>query len=264
MIERILAPNPGPMTLTGTNTYVLDDGAGDLAVIDPGPDDIPSHLEAIVAAVERRGGPLRAVLVTHRHLDHLPLASRLHERFGAPLLGHPDLPGVQQPVADGEVAFGSLVAYDTPGHTRDSLTFWDADQRLLFTGDLVLGTGTTVLDEAPGALSDYLGSLERLLALQPQTIYPGHGPIVEDAAAKLREYLMHRGQRVRQVLDALATLGTASVEQLVRAIYTDTPEHLYGAAARNVRANLELLSEQGTVVESPAGWRLSSSASPNG
>ena len=263
MIERIVAPNPGPMTLTGTNTYVLDDGDGKLAVIDPGPDDIPSHFEAIVAAVERRGGPLHAVLVTHRHLDHLPLANRLHERFGAPLLGHPDLPGVQQPVDDGEPAFGPLVAYATPGHTRDSLSFWDAEERRLFTGDLVLGTGTTVLDEAPGALSDYLSSLERLLALQPRTIYPGHGPIVEDGAAKLREYLTHRGQRVRQVLDALATLGTASVDQLVRAVYTDTPEHLHGAAARNVRANLELLSEQHTVVESPSGWRLTR-ASPNG
>ena len=149
------------------------------------------------------------------------------------------------------------MAFDTPGHTRDSLCYWDVSESNLFTGDLVLGTGTSVLDDAPGALGDYLGSLERLMKLGPKTIYPGHGPVVEDGVAKLREYLMHRGQRVREVLDALASAApsAASVDQLVRTIYTDTPERMFPMAARNVRANLELLAEQGTVVETPAGGR---------
>lgn len=254
MLERIVAPNPGPMTLTGTNSYLVDDAQGRVAVIDPGPDDQPTHLDALLHALA--GRQLAAVLVTHRHADHLPLAHALCERFNVQLAGHPDLPGVQRPVADGAAAFGSLVAIETPGHTRDSLCYWDESTRALFTGDLVLGSGTSVLDEQPGALSDYLASLERLLELEPRTIYPGHGPVVVDGVEKLREYLKHRGQRVRQVLDALAAAGTASVADLVRAIYTDTPPHLHAAAARNVRANLELLTAQGVVVETNAGWTL--------
>src|SRR5690242_1563614 len=128
------------MTLTGTNTYLVEDGS-DLAVIDPGPDDLPDHLSAILAALGPRS--VSAILVTHRHLDHLPLASALCGRYGAPLVGHGDLPGVTRPIADGEAAFGSLVAFDTPGHTRDSLCYWNAAESVLFTGDLVLGTGTS-------------------------------------------------------------------------------------------------------------------------
>ena len=128
MIERVLAPNPGPMTGSGTNTYLVDNGAGDLAVIDPGPDD-PRHLQAILKP-PRGAGPIQAVLVTHRHGDHLPAAVPLCRQTGAPLVGHADLPGVQRAVADGEVAFGSLRALATPGHTRESLCFWDpADGR---------------------------------------------------------------------------------------------------------------------------------------
>jgi glyoxylase-like metal-dependent hydrolase (beta-lactamase superfamily II) len=254
VIERIVAPNPGPMTLTGTNTYVISSDAG-IGVIDPGPDDLPSHFEAILKALD--GRQPAAVLVTHRHVDHLPLARALCDRFNVPLSGHRDLPGVERGLVDGTTAFGEFVALVTPGHTRDSLCYWDPTEQILFTGDLVLGSGTSVLDDAPGALADYLASLERLLKLEPKTIYPGHGPIVEDGSAKLREYLTHRGQRVRQVLDALATLKTASVDDLVRAIYTDTPAHLHGAAGRNVRANLELLASQGTVAETAAGWTLS-------
>jgi glyoxylase-like metal-dependent hydrolase (beta-lactamase superfamily II) len=254
VIQRIVAPNPGPMTLTGTNTYVVSNTAGEVAVIDPGPDDLPAHLGAIATALG--SSPASAVLVTHRHLDHLPLARALCDRFGVPLSGHRDLPGVQRALKDGDVAFDGLVALETPGHTRDSLCFWNESTSELFTGDLVLGEGTSVLDDARGALTDYLNSLERLRKLEPATIYPGHGPVIRDGTAKLREYLTHRGQRVRQVLDALAASGTANVEELVKAIYTDTPAHLHAAAARNVRANLELLASQGTVAETASGWTL--------
>jgi glyoxylase-like metal-dependent hydrolase (beta-lactamase superfamily II) len=242
------------MTLSGTNTYLVDDGAGQLAVIDPGPED-RSHFETIAQAIERHGR-LSAVLVTHRHLDHLPLAHTLAARYHVPLSGHPELPAVQRELRDGDAAFGMLVALATPGHTRDSLCFWDAGERVLFSGDLVLGSGTTVLDDAPGALTDYLGSLERLLSLAPRTIYPGHGPVIEDGSARVRDYLGHRRQRVQQVVDALAAHGPLTIDQLVRVIYTDTPEHLYPMAARNVRANLEVLAAQGQVSESAAAWRL--------
>lgn len=256
LIERVVAPNPGPMTLTGTNTYIVGDGSGSLAVVDPGPDDIPSHLDAILAAAEPLG-TIRVVIVTHRHLDHLPAATPLGERTGAPLSGHPDLPGVQHPLADGVVAFGDLVALHTPGHTRDSVCLWNSGQHDLFTGDLVLGTGTAVLDDAPGALGDYLASLERLRGLEPRTIYPGHGPIVEDGAAKLTEYYQHRQLRVRQVVDALQAQGAATPEQLAAAIYVDVAPNLLGAATRNVRANLDMLLSQSRVEQLEGDrWQL--------
>jgi glyoxylase-like metal-dependent hydrolase (beta-lactamase superfamily II) len=252
LVERIVAPNPGPMTLTGTNTYLVGDGAGELAVIDPGPEDA-SHLGAILATAARLGRVSR-VIVTHHHLDHLPAAGPVCRQTGAPLVGHPGLPGVECPVHDGEVAFDSLVAFETPGHTRDSICLWSAADRALFTGDLVLGSGTAVLDDAPGALRNYLASLERLRGLEPRTIYPGHGPVVADGVAKLTEYLAHRRQRVQQVVDALGRLGPSTAEALAAAIYTDTPAHLLPMAARNVRANLDLLQAEGKV-EAASGPR---------
>jgi glyoxylase-like metal-dependent hydrolase (beta-lactamase superfamily II) len=248
LIQRVVAPNPGPMTLTGTNTYLVGNAAGDLAVIDPGPDDTPQHLDAILQAA-RPLGRITTVLVTHHHSDHLPAAVPLCAHTGARCTGHPDLPGVQVGLRDDEPAFGSLVALETPGHTRDSLCFWDASEGVLFTGDIVLGYGTAVLDDQPGALTQYISSLERLHQLQPRTIYPGHGPIVEDGSAKLREYLDHRRLRVRQVVETLTAQGPSTVDQLVTAIYVDTPPNLFPMAARNVRANLELLAAEGTVLE---------------
>ena len=254
MIERVLAPNPGPMTGTGTNTWLVSDAAGQVAVIDPGPDE-PAHVEAILAAAARHG-PIAAVLVTHRHLDHLPAARPVCERSGAPLLGHPDLPGVGRGLGDEEVCFGDLRALHTPGHTTDSVCLFDPRSGALFTGDLVAGAGTVVVDDAPGGLAQYMASLERLAALGPRTIYPGHGPIVEDAPAKLDEYLRHRRQREQQVLDGLAH-GPASVDALVARIYTDVAPNLVPMAARNVRAHLDKLARDGRA--SPLGgdrWQL--------
>ena len=256
MIERIVAPNPGQMTLTGTNTYLLDDGQHHLAVIDPGPDDQPSHLDAILAAAAPRGA-ITIVIATHRHSDHLPLARALCDQTGASLVGHRDLPGVERPVDDGQVVFAALVALETAGHTRDSLCLWNASDGALFTGDLVLGTGTAVLDDTPGALADYLAALERLRGLGPNVIYPGHGPIVEDGVGKLTEYLDHRRLRLQQVVDALASRGPSSSDDLAAAVYTSTPPNLLPMAARNVRANLELLLARGGVERVDADrWQL--------
>jgi glyoxylase-like metal-dependent hydrolase (beta-lactamase superfamily II) len=259
VIQRVLAPNPGPMTLTGTNTYLVNDGSGALAVIDPGPDD-PTHVAAILQAAEPVG-TIAAVLVTHRHLDHLPAAATICARTGAPLLGHADLPGVQRVLADGEPAFGGLQALETPGHTRESLCFWDPQLGALFTGDLVAGTGTVVLDDQPGALGQYFASLERLVSLAPRTIYPGHGPVVQDGVGKLHDYLRHRRQRVKQVVEALSTRGPSTVDELVRAIHVDVAPNLVDMAARNVRANLEKLASDGVVMsspEKPERWHLTS------
>ena len=255
MIERIVAPNPGPMTLTGTNTYLFSDGSGQLAAIDPGPDD-PRHIASILGVAQRLGR-ITSVLVTHRHLDHLPAALPVCRETGAILVGHAELPGVQRAVGEGDLVFGSLVALETPGHTRESLCFWNPPDGSLFTGDLVVGTGTVVLDDAPGALACYLTSLERLLALAPRTIYPGHGPIVEDAVVRLTEYLDHRQQRLRQVVDALASHGPSRIDDLVGEIYTDVPANLMPMAARNVLASLEKLVSDGQVVGvSGERWQL--------
>ncbi|MBV9173450.1 MAG: MBL fold metallo-hydrolase, partial [Chloroflexi bacterium] len=228
MIECVLAPNPGPMTGTGTNTWLVPNGSGELAVIDPGPDD-PAHIDAIVKAAEPLGR-IRAVLVTHRHGDHLPAALPLSERTGAQLFGHADLPGVQRALADGETAFGTLKALQTPGHTPESVCYFDPTSGALFTGDLVAGVGTVVVDQ----LGPYMASLERLLTFEPRTIYPGHGPVVQDAIGKLQEYLDHRRQRERQVLAGLP----ATIDQLTAKIYTDVPSNLVPMAARNVSACL--------------------------
>jgi glyoxylase-like metal-dependent hydrolase (beta-lactamase superfamily II) len=255
-IDCVLAPNPGPMTLTGTNSYVLWDNEGQVAIIDPGPNE-PSHIDALARAAQARGR-LTTIMVTHRHLDHLPAAAPLCAATGAVLVGHADLPGVERPAGDGNIVFGTLLALTTPGHTRESLSFWDPPTGSLFTGDLVAGTGTVVVDEVPGALSDYLASLEKLQALAIKTIYPGHGPRVDDAPAKIDEYLTHRRQRVQQVVDALEATPDAGIDDLVSTIYPDLKPILVAAAARNVRANLDLLTRDGRVVAvDHQRWRLS-------
>jgi glyoxylase-like metal-dependent hydrolase (beta-lactamase superfamily II) len=240
------------MTGTGTNTYLVDDGAGQVAVIDPGPED-PRHLQAILEACEQLGR-VTAILVTHRHLDHLPAARPLAQQTGAPLLGHRDLPGVDRSLSDGEASFGRLQALETPGHTDDSLCFWNSDDGVPFTGDLVAGAGTVIVGDERGALGRYMRSLERLRQLGPRTIYPGHGPIVEDAVAKLDEYLAHRRQREQQVLEGVCSRGHASVEELVGTIYPDVQPALVPMAGRNVRAHLEKLADDGLVRQTTQGW----------
>lgn len=243
-----MAPNPGPMTLTGTNTWLVADGSA-VAVIDPGPDDAV-HVDAVLDAAAKLGR-IAAVLVTHRHLDHLPAAEAVCRRSGAPLLGHPELPGVHRSLADGERCFGGLHALHTPGHTRDSVCYFDPSTGELFTGDLVAGSGTVVVDDQPGALADYMRSLERLLSLEPRTIYPGHGPIVDDAPSKLQEYMDHRRQREQQVLDALP----GSVDHIVATVYPDVAPNLVSAAGRNVRACLEKLESEGRVRRAGDQWQ---------
>ena len=172
-IERIVAPNPGPMTLEGTNTYLV--GREPVVVIDPGPED-RGHIEAVRAAAEARGG-IGAVLVTHSHSDH---------DGGVELLGvEPERP------ADGEEVAG-LTALATPGHTEDHLCF-QLDQTL-FCGDLVLGEGSTIVPPASegGSLSSYMASLRRVQGLELERMYPGHGPMIDDPAAKIAEYISHR------------------------------------------------------------------------
>jgi glyoxylase-like metal-dependent hydrolase (beta-lactamase superfamily II)/ribosomal protein S18 acetylase RimI-like enzyme len=253
-IERILAPNPGVYTLEGTNTWVV--GRDPSIVIDPGP-EIPEHLDEVA----RTAGRVAHVLVTHDHPDHAPAAVGFATRVGAPLAAA-KLAGAD-PIRDGATFRAGdveIAAVTTPGHTPDHVAFWIASERALFTGDAVLGRGTSVIDPPEGDLVRYVASLRTMLELGPRTIYPGHGPIVPDGRAKLTEYLDHRDERERQVLDGLAA-GPVAVDDLVEHIYAAYPREVLPLAARSVLAHLRKLETEGRAERVGRGdaapWTLS-------
>jgi glyoxylase-like metal-dependent hydrolase (beta-lactamase superfamily II) len=224
-VERLIAHNPGPMTLEGTNTYVV--GRNPAVVIDPGPDEA-EHLEAVRRAAEARGG-IGTVLLTHSHGDH----SDGVERLGVEP-AHP---------RDGETV-GGLTAIATPGHAADHLCFLIGDA--CFTGDLILGEGSTIVGprEMGGSLADYMRSLERLRELDLAVLYPGHGPEIRDPRAKIDEYVEHRMMRERRLVAALDR-GERSRAALLAEVWDDVPEELRGAAAVAMQAHLEKLEEEG-------------------
>ena len=252
----VLCPNPGPMTLDGTNTWVLlEPGATEAVVIDPGPLH-ESHLQAVVAAVAQRGARVALTILTHGHADHAEGADRFAELTGAPTRavgrGHDDL-------ADGDVVTArglELRVVTTPGHTSDSLSFALPADHALLTGDTVLGRGTTVVAHPDGELAAYLDSLERIAALTGggtvTSILPGHGPVVPDAAAMVAFYRRHRAERLEQVRQALAD-GAAQapdpVQAVVETVYADVPREVWPAAAQSVAAQVEYLRSHG----GPAG-----------
>jgi glyoxylase-like metal-dependent hydrolase (beta-lactamase superfamily II) len=249
-IERVLAPNPGPFTLEGTNTWLVGDGP--VAIIDPGP-DVASHRDAVLVAAARIG-EAKVILLTHHHPDHAPGAAALAELLDVPILAHTPGAGERQLVPGSVVGVGggALAPVHTPGHTPDHLAFHDPESGALFTGDAVLGRGTSVIDPPEGDLGAYLTSLRAMLALGPKTIYPGHGPTVEDAQGLLRHYLEHRAERERQILAALQG-GPRTPDEVVPLVYAGYPTDLYPAAARSVLAHLLELEARGAVVKDPSG-----------
>jgi glyoxylase-like metal-dependent hydrolase (beta-lactamase superfamily II) len=238
-VLRVLAPNPGPFTLEGTNTWIV--GLEPSVVIDPGPDEA-SHLLAVIDAAE----PIEAILLTHHHPDHAPGAARLAETARAPV--HAFRPqGSERPLRDGEVIQVGGVAIrtvHTPGHTGDHVCFLVEEEGMLFTGDAVLGRGTSVVDPPEGDMAAYLRSLRLMLELEPRTIYPGHGPVVFDARGKLEEYMAHRSEREHQVMEALAA-GRATPEEIVAVVYEgEVTPSLFPIAARSVLAHLLKLERE--------------------
>jgi glyoxylase-like metal-dependent hydrolase (beta-lactamase superfamily II) len=247
------------MTGPGTNTYVVGDD--DVAVIDPGPDD-PVHLDAILAAVGRQ---VRWILVTHTHVDHSPLAAALRTATGAPVLGFGPAPELPSPGLDGhdrsfqpdrqmvdgdrlDTAGFRLTAVHTPGHASNHLCFELAAEKLLFSGDHVMQGSTVVIAPPDGDMAMYLESLDKVRRLGARRIAPGHGEMIEDAAAVLDEYLRHRLAReaaIRSAIESADKDHPATVSKLVEIIYVDVPAPLHPIARYSVWAHLRKLSAGG-------------------
>jgi glyoxylase-like metal-dependent hydrolase (beta-lactamase superfamily II) len=255
MVSRIAlvrAPNPSPMTLSGTNSYVIDAGGGEAIVVDPGP-VIDRHLDALIANASERGLNVSAIAVTHGHPDHAPAAAPLAARTGASVWVHPNsnVPHDRTFELNGELRAGAtaLRVIDAPGHTFEHVALYDQQEHALFTGDVILGEGTVVIAPPGGAMRPYQRTLQRLRDEFPNAvrIYGGHGPIVEDARAKIDEYIEHRKAREAELLAVLAR-GPMTIPQLVIAIYGTHRPMLWPAMARQILAYLLALTEEGTVV----------------
>lgn len=243
-IRAIVAPNPGPFTLDGTRTYLL---GGD-AVIDPGP-PIESHVDALARAMPG----LKTILVTHRHADHAPAAAALRKRTGARILASVDsIEGepVDQTLSGGErihVAGLMIEAIATPGHTGEHICFLTSDGDL-FTGDMILGAGTTTIFPPDGDMAAYLDSLARLRTINPRRIFPAHGPVHRDALRLIDHYISHRLQRETQIVNELGS-RSASIEQLRSVVYPDLAPSLARAAEVQLLAHLIKLQNEGRVAE---------------
>jgi glyoxylase-like metal-dependent hydrolase (beta-lactamase superfamily II) len=245
----LLAPNPSPMTLEGTNTWVVaEPGSSSAVVIDPGPDD-DRHLRRVLAEAAAGDRRIAAILLTHGHLDHSAGAARLAELSGAPIQAADPAGRLgAEGFADGDVVTAAgceLRVVATPGHSADSVSLLLPADGALFTGDTVLGRGTTVIAE-DGNLGDYLRTLGRLWqlaeAMDLRLLLPGHGPMLADPLGTLDYYLAHRAERLEQVRSALAA-GARTPAEIVTMIYTDVDPAVWPAAEWSVRAQLDYLGE---------------------
>src|SRR6185312_12074832 len=261
LIRRVIANNPGPFTFTGTGTYIV--GTGEVAVIDPGPDDA-AHLDAILAAV--KGETVTHILITHHHMDHSPLARPLQARAGGVIYG---CAVKELPVDDGvrtEAGYdrfepdvsicggGTTIAgpgwtfesIATPGHTSNHICYALKEEDCCFTGDHIMGWSTTVVTPPDGDMGDYIRSLDLIKGRGFKTLWPTHGPPVTDVGPFIDAYKAHRFDRERQILEQLAA-GQSRIVDMVPKMYVGVDERLYPAAARSVHAHVLELVRSGRV-----------------
>jgi glyoxylase-like metal-dependent hydrolase (beta-lactamase superfamily II) len=260
LIRRVIANNPGSFTYTGTGVYIV--GRGEVAVIDPGPDNA-AHFDALKAAL--KGERVTHVFVTHSHMDHSPLAHPLAEAYGAQVYaGGPAIPTESevrleagddlsfQPdvrVRDGEIFTGpgwTIEAIATPGHTSNHFCYALKEENALFSGDHVMGWSTTVISPPDGDMGDYLASLQKVRDRGFDTLWPTHGPPVRDTKSFLQAYLDHRLRREAQIVDAIRA-GRGKIPDMVTLIYKDVDRKLHPAACHSVLAHMLHLVKVGRV-----------------
>lgn len=258
-VWRIVAPNPGPLTGPGTNTYVV--GERRRIVIDPGPTD-PSHVEQILAVT---GGAVERILCTHSHPDHSPGAVVLRERTGAAVFGMPapddgyqdDTYVPDHGLADGErIVDGelSLRILHTPGHASNHACLLLERAGLLFTGDHLMSGSTVVILPPDGSMRQYLDSLRRLRDMPLRDLAPGHGPVMRGAIAEIDRVVKHRLMRESRVIAAFGARGTATLEEILPEVYADVPVALHPVALHSLLAHVIKLEEEGRARRSGAAW----------
>ncbi|GGY94663.1 MBL fold metallo-hydrolase [Novosphingobium colocasiae] len=271
LVRRVLAHNPSAFTYTGTQTYLVG-GAGDVAVIDPGPDEV-EHLDALMAAIG--SDRVAAICCTHTHRDHSPAAGPLSLRTGAPIIGcapltldddgpradaafDPDYAPARV-LADGEQLCGNgwtLTAVATPGHTSNHLCFALEETGALFTGDHIMGWSTTVVSPPDGDMTAYMESLARLYEREQDTVYyPAHGPQVDKPRQLVRGMIGHRRSREKQILRQIEA-GHTAIPQMIPQMYKGVDQRLWPAAGRSVLAHLIDLEKRGLVRQADADWTL--------
>jgi len=264
-LRQVMANNPGPFTFKGTMSYIV--GRGNVAIIDPGPDD-PAHIGALLDAVKNE--TLSAIFVTHTHRDHSPAVPTVKHETGAtvyaegphraarPLrVGEQSRPDSSADrdfkpdvaLKDGEVVTGdgwTIEAVTTPGHTANHMAFAWREPNLMFSGDHVMGWSTSIVAPPDGAMSDYMASLDKLARRSESTYFPGHGPAIEDAGRFVNYYILHRKAREASILHRLSK-GAADIPTIVRASYIGLDPRLTGAAGLSVLAHLEDMVARGLV-----------------
>lgn len=256
-VRRVTAPNAGPLTFHGTNCYLI--GRTAVTVIDPGPDD-GAHVADLVRLA---GAPIRTIVLTHDHADHVGAVDRLVALTGAEVVGAASGPSAKHSfrpdrlLIDGDrisTEIGELRAIATPGHTANHFCFALGNTQLLFSGDHVMGWSTSVVLPPDGSMADYMASLDRLLALPASLYLPGHGDPVTDGPARVADLKRHRLAREAAILAALDDKGRA-VEEIVAAVYVDLHPSLAWAAALSVEAHLDWLERRGLARLDGGGWR---------
>ncbi|MEO8265061.1 MAG: MBL fold metallo-hydrolase [Ilumatobacteraceae bacterium] len=277
LVRRVIAHNPSKYTYLGTGTYIV--GHGDVAVIDPGP-MLDEHRDALAACLE--GTRVRAILVTHCHSDHSPLAAWLRDQTGAPTIAFGPHGSVERDVADdGEIEAGvtleettdmefdpdvrvgdgevaamgdgwTMRGVHTPGHTSNHMCFALDEEQALFTGDHVMGWSTTVVSPPDGDMRDYIDSLRKVMARNDLRLWPTHGAPVTEPKPFLQAFLEHRLEREAQVVAAVRS-GLSDIEGMVKLLYADVREELHKPAARSVLSHLVKLVDDGVVTVEGSG-----------